>query len=407
MEDLPPTKNNNFESYNRLIKAIRLLIIKVTKMSHLINYAYLIIIITCLWNLQAAEKTDSLSILGDIELFKSRKTNIKVFPYVYYTPETSLAFGVGGIITFYTSQYRLLRPSKISLSGYYTINKQFKFSISPQMYFYQNMFLLLTDLNYGHYVDRYYGVGNDTPDIENASYNSNAWGFYLNMQLPPLLKEYSHTKIGIIFDLYHYKITDIKENPYLTNQTIEGDKGKISSGFGFIWVWDNRNSIFYPTSGGLHQIKAIFYFKQIGSDFVFNHYELDLRQYLKIRERKVLAFQLFGQFVKINAPFYELAKLGGQRIMRGYFEGRYRDKNYVAFQSEFRSHIWGRLGYVLFIGTGDVAKEIKDLDLLNMKISAGFGLRFIFNKEENVNIRTDIGFGKNSSGVYFGIEESF
>jgi len=32
-----------------------------------------------------------------------------------------------------------------------------------------------------------------------------------------------------------------------------------------------------------------------------------------------------------NAPFYELPALRGQNRMRGYFMGRYRDRNYVTF----------------------------------------------------------------------------
>jgi hypothetical protein len=35
------------------------------------------------------------------------------------------------------------------------------------------------------------------------------------------------------------------------------------------------------------------------------------------------------------------------------------------------------------------------------------GARFLFNKAENVNLRADIGFGRETSGVYFGLEEAF
>jgi hypothetical protein len=43
-----------------------------------------------------------------------------------------------------------------------------------------------------------------------------------------------------------------------------------------------------------------------------------------------------------------------------------------------------------------------------MKYSVGAGLRFLFNKEEKVNLRMDIGFGSDGNrGVYFGIEEAF
>jgi hypothetical protein len=31
----------------------------------------------------------------------------------------------------------------------------------------------------------------------------------------------------------------------------------------------------------------------------------------------------------------------------------------------------------------------------------------MFNQEEKVNLRVDFGVGKNTSGVYFGLEEAF
>ncbi|MCE2613258.1 hypothetical protein LVD13_09765 [Flavobacteriaceae bacterium D16] len=43
-----------------------------------------------------------------------------------------------------------------------------------------------------------------------------------------------------------------------------------------------------------------------------------------------------------------------------------------------------------------------------LKYSFGGGLRYLFNKKENVNLRMDIGIGQDgNTGVYFGIEEAF
>ena len=43
-----------------------------------------------------------------------------------------------------------------------------------------------------------------------------------------------------------------------------------------------------------------------------------------------------------------------------------------------------------------------------MKYSYGLGLRFLFNKQQKINLRMDIGFGSDGSrGIYFGIQEAF
>lgn len=359
----------------------------------------------------AQDKPDSSQALVKREILKTHKTRVNIFPYLFYTPETELAFGVGGIITFYTSEYALLRPSKITLSGYYSTKSQYKLTLSPQVYMARNNLFLSANLDYGYYVDKFWGIGSATPDIDEEEYISSGWGMELNLQVPPLLgyigRYIGHTKTGIIYDYFNNTIEDKKSNPYLLSGEVSGSEGGISSGLGLIWVWDTRDHIFYPGKGGYHQVKAIFYQKAFGGSFNFNRYEADLRQYFPIQQKNVLAFQAFASFVRGNPPFNELSALGGQRTMRGYYQGRYRDKNYLAGQAEYRRHLWRRLGFVAFAGLGDVESETGDFRIKSAKFSGGFGLRFLFNQAEKVNIRADFGFGKNTSGVYFGVEEAF
>ena len=53
-------------------------------------------------------------------------------------------------------------------------------------------------------------------------------------------------------------------------------------------------------------------------------------------------------------------------------------------------------------------KKITDLNIKYLKYSFGAGLRYLFNKKENVNFRMDIGIGSDgNTGIYFGIEEAF
>jgi len=54
-----------------------------------------------------------------------------------------------------------------------------------------------------------------------------------------------------------------------------------------------------------------------------------------------------------------------------------------------------------------VAQKMTGFSLNKLKPSYGFGLRFLFSKEEKINLRVDFGFGKNTNGLYFGIEEAF
>jgi len=69
---------------------------------------------------------------------KNRKMTFSGYPYAYYTPETQLAFGAGGILIFYTSKHEDILPSKVTLGAWYSTNKQYKITLTPIFYFMKN-----------------------------------------------------------------------------------------------------------------------------------------------------------------------------------------------------------------------------------------------------------------------------
>ncbi|HTK70834.1 MAG TPA: BamA/TamA family outer membrane protein [Candidatus Eisenbacteria bacterium] len=356
-----------------------------------------------------ADPADTTQALLTREILSTKRTQINAYPYLYYTPETELAFGVGGITTFYTSREdAILRPSKIALSGYYATTGQYKFSLNPQLYFGANKTIVTANLDYGHYVDKFWGIGPDTPDLEDAAaFESKGFGAEITLLVPPKLKVFNRTSAGFVFDLYNSDIVDKRQNPELQSGDVRGSEGGVSTGLGWSWNWDTRDKVFYPTKGGYHQLKGIYYGQWLGGSFDFNKYEIDLRHYQQIKPQHIVALQVFAQTVGGTPPFYELPALGGQRIMRGYYQGRYRDESLLAGQVEYRTHIYKRIGAVGFAGIGDVGTRLRDIKIRDLKTSLGVGARFLFNKAENVNLRADIGFGRETSGVYFGLEEAF
>jgi outer membrane translocation and assembly module TamA len=229
----------------------------------------------------------------------------------------------------------------------------------------------------------------------------------ISIEFPPIFTKIFEHKTGIIYDYNNYNVTDQRDNPFLKNEEVVGANGGVSSGLGLSMIWDSRDNIFYPSKGIYIKLKTLFYMKAIASDYDFNWYVADIRKYIGLRNQQIFAIQFFGSFVSDRTPFYEFPLLGGGQIMRGYFQGRYRDKLYMAGQAEYRRHLWRRFGMVAFAGAGDVSEKFRGFQIREFKTSLGFGLRFLFNKEENVNIRMDIGFGKDTNGIYFGVEEAF
>lgn len=230
-----------------------------------------------------------------------------------------------------------------------------------------------------------------------------AYGIKLNLQT----RIYGNTKGGTIFEISNSVISDKKENPYLLSGDITGTEGGMSSGLGAVFSYDSRDHVFYPGRGGLLEFQAIVFEQMFGGDFNFQRYLFNYRQYSTLTKNHILALQFYGNFTSGEVPFYELPALGGQNTMRGYFLGRYRDKQYVMAQAEYRTTVWWRLGAVGFFGVGDVAPQLSALRIDELKYSIGAGVRFVLDTKEKLNVRIDIGFGKNSAGLYFAIEEAF
>ena len=334
----------------------------------------------------------------------SRSLQLNAYPYAYYTPETQLAVGAGGIMIFYTSSHIETLPSKITLGAWYSTNKQYNVTLNPVMYFSHNNVYASLPISFGYYVDKFWGIGNNTPETGNEQYTLNRFSATLTFEVPPLWV-FAH-RTGIVVDYDYTDIDDKQNNALLINDVVLVSNGGTLIGFGTDLVWDTRDNLFFPNFGGYQYFQIVLY--PYWNDFQFYTLELDVHHYFAFSPDHVLAAQIYFAAAAGETPFYKLPALGGSSRMRGYFEGRYRDNVYTMFQLEYRQYFWWRFGFVAFAGVGDVAPELMKFNLNELKPTAGVGLRFLFNKEERVNLRVDLGFGQGgNSGIYFGIEEAF
>ncbi len=358
---------------------------------------YLIIIINLMVVLlYADEKSDSTEVPDNFSFF--------AYPYAFYMPETGFAFGGGAILNFFTSMKNFNRPSQIIINGYYTTIGNFSISLDQEIYF--PTFSFHPNIFYDKMLTRFYGIGNNTEDITTADFKANKYGMTITFD-----KNIKKALLGLIFDLSKWNITDYMNNPYLNNGTITGSNGGTSSGFGFSLGFDTRDYVYLPENGHYHNLRITFFRKYFGSNFNFTRYIIDLRKYWLFGDKVLLGWQYFSQFMTGDPPFYYLPALGGSKIMRGYFEGRFRDKLYMATQIEATIPfiVFGidRFGAAGFAGIGEVAGEFNNYSIPGIKWSLGIGLRYLLDKNNRTIIRADVGFGENTVGVYFAAGTAF
>jgi outer membrane protein assembly factor BamA len=328
------------------------------------------------------------------------------YPYIFYSPETSLAFGGGGIVYFKLSDSLKAKASSITPSFYYSVNGQYDITIIPELYLFEDKLKIWSKFNYSSFFDRYYGIGNSTPEIENDKYLQN--NFLAQIKLQPKLFD-DRLNIGINYEIRNMTVADVKGNPFLENDTtVVGRNGGLTSGLGLAIAWDTRDNNFFPSTGGYYEVYSSNFFEFLGSDFEYNKYVVDLRHYFNPISDNVIAVQSYLLLESGSPPFYDLGLLGGSKLMRGTILGRYRDKTYYTVQTEYRipELIW-KFGLILMAGFGDVAPSVGSITISTVKPTYGFGIRFRIDELQKVEIRMDVAFGKGSNGIYFDINQAF
>jgi outer membrane protein assembly factor BamA len=323
---------------------------------------------------------------------------------VFYSPETEFALGGALIFTMRTGADPKAKASNMMLSGYYSVKESYDLFLNPEVFLDDDKYYLTASIDYYRYVDKFWGIGPNTPDIDSAAaYVRNA--FWTNIECDVAIA--GPLKLGLNYDLNSTAITEKRSNPYINAGTLTGTDGGFSSGFGLVLFADTRNNAFSPSRGGYYKLSMLNSAPIWGSDFTFTRITLDARHYIGLTPRMVLALQFYGSGVADNPPFYMMPALGGDNIMRGYYEGRYRDKLYLATQAEVRMRLTNRWGLVAFAGIGDVSGDLAGFRLNNVKPSFGFGMRFMLDTDELLNVRADFAYGRDTKGVYFNAKEAF
>lgn len=332
------------------------------------------------------------------------QTKFVGLPVLFFQPETKLGFGAAGFLSFKTDGYdTLLRVSQVNAGAAYTLEKQILLYASYDIWADKNNYNIFGEVGYYRYFYYFYGIGN-TPRNEEA-YNVN----YPRIRVTAERKLIPNLYAGVKYIFDDFDIVKRDSGGTLIQDVITGSNGGTISGLGVSSKYDTRNSNFYPTQGWKVNGNITFFDDFLGSDFSYTATELDVIKYVGFKKDRVLATYAYARFINDNgnAPFFHLSNIGGNKRMRGYYDGYYMDKQLLGWQTEYRTPVWWRFGLVGFVGNAVVAPTIAQFSLKNVRTTAGAGLRVLLDKERKVNMRIDYGFSKESSGFYLTIGEAF
>lgn len=330
--------------------------------------------------------------------------HVLVLPIIARSIETGWSFGLASASTFHLYRDSTTRTSNAQAIALYTTRHQFVTALNGSIYFPDERWIINEQFSYSSFPDDFWGLGKRAPDSNEESYKFKQYYIYLH----PQVKVGNHLFLGTVFEFQRVFDVDYQPGGLFDKQDVAGRYGYHIAGLGLSITYDTRNNAFWPDRGQMLQFWFDHFTSVLGADYQYTNYVLDLRRFIRVYKDQVLAVQAYGSFNAGQVPLRSLAFLGGANSMRGYYAGRYRDKDAAYVQAEYRVPVWWRIGAVAFADMGNVGPELSAINFQYFKYTYGGGLRIALNEQEKLNLRLDYGIAKNhSNGFYLQLGEAF
>lgn len=332
---------------------------------------------------------------------KHKRFDFSVIGGPHYASDTKFGLGLVAAGLYRTDPNdSILPPSNVSLYGdvssvgFYMLGvrgnhiaPKGRYRIDYHLYFYS-------------FPADFWGIGYEMGDNDANKSDMKRWQAQAEVSF--LFRVADNFYIGPMAS-YDYVIGKHIERPEL----LQGmDQHTWNVGAGVSLVYDNRDNLTNPHRGIYLNINQMFRPGFMGNDYAFSTTAFRFDAYQRLGKGTVLAEDIRANLNFGNPSWGMMAELGGTHSMRGYYEGRYRDKHSLEATVELRQHVWKRNGIVVWVGAGTIFPNFSALRSKQILPNAGVGYRWEFKK--NVNVRLDYGFGKSGqSGFLFNINEAF
>lgn len=331
-----------------------------------------------------------------------RKFDFGFLPGPHYSSTAGLGLGMVATGTYtMDKEDPALARSNVSLYGDITTKGFMLIGIQGLNIFPKDRFRL----DYRTYIytfpTKYWGMGFEQGD--NDDNETDYRRIRVEAMSRFLFRIAKNTYIGPMVNFKYIRAKDVDaEGEALFAQQ---DKSVHALTAGLSLTYDSRDFMLNAQRGWYVQLDQTFTPRFIGNDYCFSSTEFTTSTYRKVWKGGVLAGEYHSLFNYGNPAWCLMSEAGTTKRMRGYYEGRYRDKHIMEAQIELRQHIKGRNGAVVWLGAAQVFPKFKEMRFKKILPNAGIGYRWEF--KNRINVRLDCGIGKNGAGFMFNINEAF
>lgn len=329
-----------------------------------------------------------------------KKFDFSVIGGPHYSSDTKLGIGLVAAGLYRTDSTRMdLPPSNISLYGDVSTVGFYMLGIRGTHLFPADKYRFNYNLYFYSFPSLYWGQGYD--DGNNAENESHYKRFQAQVKMDFMFRMARNFYVGpaAVFDYIYGRN---QEKPELW----KGMSSRTTNiTLGFSVLYDSRDFLTNAYEGFYMRLDQRFSPTFLGNVYAFTSTEFTANYYRRIWKGGVLAGQYHTLLNYGNPPWGLMATLGSSYSMRGYYEGRYRDKCAMDAQLELRQHVWRRNGVAVWVGAGTIFPDFSGFEVKHILPNYGLGYRWEF--KNRVNVRLDLGFGKRQTGFIFNINEAF
>lgn len=327
-----------------------------------------------------------------------------ILPIVFYLPETSLAAGASGILTFKkSSQAEEERPSQLLFAAIYTLKNQLEVLGTFEFYADNRKHRLKGEFGYYKYSYNYFGIGAGAKAEDLEKYKVNFPRFNLSYSR----KIFGIFNLGIGYRMDNFNMKERKENGLLLSDQPIGWDGGFKSNYELNFFVDTRDNLNAPYSGFYGEViyqKSIEWFF---SDYNFRKLDIDLRYFTPFGQDWTLGHQLWITHCTSGAPFYEVGHISTSSRSRGFDDRRFIAYKMATFQSELRFPIVGNLRGSTFYTYNAMPESWSSPFATTEYFSYGIGLRYYIIEYSRAGLRLDIARGGGEFNFYLTFNEAF
>jgi len=347
---------------------------------------------------------------SDSEGRQSSTLRLSAVPAAGYSLQTGFAVLAVANAAFYTSKHQEANISSILTSLTYSQQKQIIFPVQANIFTKGNKYNIVVDWRYLKYPSYTYGLGGYTSFLDQYTIDYSALRLHQNVYR--LISKDLYLGLGYYID-YFWNIKEVdppagKITDFQAYDTNGPAKTELASGLTINMLYDSRRNSINPENGTYLNLTYRPNLTLLGNNNTWRSFVVDARKYFKLPFGidNILAFWNYDWLtLSGNPPYLMLPNTGGDPYSntgRGYIQGRFRGKNMLYLEGEYRFAISGNdlLGGVLFVNAQSFTEQGNNQFQV---ISPGYGagLRIKLNKFSRTNIAIDYALGNNGSGGFF------